>query len=101
MSTTPSKPRAGREASVTVSFSDSINLIKEQVHWTPKGVSLLTKWFFEEGNIFTPPMNEIPSHWFTACCEMELVTKLVSGKCSMAPDVSLITITESYCCTFC
>src|SRR5580658_9217845 len=34
---------------VTVSFSDSIDLIKEQVHWTPKGVSLLTKWRFEEG----------------------------------------------------
>ena len=45
----PSNDRAGRGARVTVSFSDSINLVKEQVHWTPKGVSLLTKWFFEEG----------------------------------------------------
>jgi hypothetical protein len=34
---------------VTVSFSDSINLIKEQIHWSPKGVSLLTKWPFRVG----------------------------------------------------
>ncbi len=45
----PSKVRAGRETRVTVSFSDSFNLITEQVHWTPKGVRLLTKWFFAEG----------------------------------------------------
>ena len=34
---------------VTVSFSDSINLINHQVKWSPKGVSLLTKWAFREG----------------------------------------------------
>jgi hypothetical protein len=34
---------------VTVSFSDSIDLIKDQVHWSPKGVSLLTKWPFRVG----------------------------------------------------
>ena len=44
-----SKTRVEKGTQVTVSFSDSINLIKEQVHWTPKGVCLLTKWFFAEG----------------------------------------------------
>lgn len=34
---------------VTVSFSDSIDLPKEKVQWTPKGVCLLTKWHFAEG----------------------------------------------------
>jgi len=34
---------------VTVSFSDSIDLANEQVQWTPKGVSLMTKWHFAEG----------------------------------------------------
>ena len=34
---------------MTVSFSDSINLIKDQVRWSPKGVSLLTKWPFRVG----------------------------------------------------
>jgi hypothetical protein len=32
-----------------VSFSDSINLIREQVQWTPKGVKLITKWHFDVG----------------------------------------------------
>ena len=45
----PTKPRVNREAHVTVSFSDSINLIQDQIHWSPKGVKLLTKWFFEQG----------------------------------------------------
>jgi hypothetical protein len=45
----PNKTRAGEEARVTVSFSDSINLIKKQIHWSPKGVSLLTKWPFRVG----------------------------------------------------
>jgi len=45
----PSKTRAEREPQVTVSFSDSIKLIEEQVQWTPKGVCLMTKWFFAEG----------------------------------------------------
>jgi len=45
----PSKSRAEEGAQVTVSFSDSINLIKDQVHWSPKGVVLLTKWYFEQG----------------------------------------------------
>lgn len=43
----PSKPRLGGE--VTVSFSDSIRLVRDHVHWTPKGVRLLTKWHFAEG----------------------------------------------------
>jgi len=43
------KSRAGEEGRVTVSFSDSIDLIKEQIDWTPKGVCLLTKWYFQEG----------------------------------------------------
>jgi hypothetical protein len=45
----PSKTRAGTGMRVTVSFSDSINLIKDQVQWSPKGVSLLTKWPFRMG----------------------------------------------------
>jgi hypothetical protein len=45
----PSKIRVNRAAHVTVSFSDSINLIQDQIHWSPKGVCLLTKWFFEQG----------------------------------------------------
>jgi hypothetical protein len=44
-----SKTRAGEGMRVTVSFSDSINLIKKQIHWSPKGVSLLTKWPFRVG----------------------------------------------------
>jgi hypothetical protein len=34
---------------VTVSFSDTVNLPRERVQWTPKGVQLLTKWPFPEG----------------------------------------------------
>jgi hypothetical protein len=41
--------KAGEKGRVTVSFSGSLNLIRDQVQWTPKGVSLLTKCFFEEG----------------------------------------------------
>lgn len=44
-----SKTRAGEGVPVTVSFSDSINLINKQIHWSPKGVSLLTKWPFRVG----------------------------------------------------
>src|ERR1700722_11965327 len=44
-----SKPRAGEGARVTVSYSDSINLVKKHVQWSPKGVSLLTKWPFQVG----------------------------------------------------
>src|ERR1039458_2091051 len=44
-----SKTRAGEGRRVTVSFSDSIDLIKDQIHWSPKGVSLLTKWPFRVG----------------------------------------------------
>jgi hypothetical protein len=44
-----SKPRAPEGTRVTVSYSDSINLIKDQVRWSPKGVSLLTKWPFRVG----------------------------------------------------
>ena len=34
---------------ITVNFSDSIGLVHEQVHWTPKGVVILTKWHFALG----------------------------------------------------
>jgi hypothetical protein len=44
-----SKRGTGQRGQVTVSFSDSINLIRDQLHWTPKGVRLLTKWSFAEG----------------------------------------------------
>src|SRR5271154_6691493 len=44
-----SKTGAGEGVRVTVSFSDSIKLIKKQIHWSPKGVSLLTKWPFRVG----------------------------------------------------
>jgi hypothetical protein len=45
----PSKSRAKEGARVTVNFSDSIDLIREQIQWSPKGVCLLTKWPFEVG----------------------------------------------------
>ncbi len=45
----PTKIRQTEGSRVTVSYSDSINLIREQVQWTPKGVSLLTKWPFSVG----------------------------------------------------
>jgi hypothetical protein len=44
-----SKTRSDERVQVTVSFSDSINLVKKQVKWSPKGVSLLTKWPFRVG----------------------------------------------------
>lgn len=47
--TSRSKSGAYEGTRVTVSFSDSINLVKRQVHWCTKGVSLLTKWYFEQG----------------------------------------------------
>ncbi len=34
---------------MTVNFSDSVDLIHDQIHWSPKGVSLLTKWPFAVG----------------------------------------------------
>ena len=40
---------AAEEKQVRVSFSDSINLIRDQIHWSAKGVSLLTKWPFRVG----------------------------------------------------
>jgi hypothetical protein len=43
------KTRAKEGTKVTVSYSDSINLVKKQVQWSPKGVSLLTKWPFRVG----------------------------------------------------
>ena len=45
----PSKPQFDRRDEVTISFSDSINLVRHEVHWTPKGVRLLTKWHFADG----------------------------------------------------
>ena len=44
-----SKTRDKQGAAVTVSYSDSIRLIKNQVQWSPKGVSLMTKWPFRVG----------------------------------------------------
>ena len=44
-----SKSGAKEGTPVTVSFSDSIALVKEQIQWTPKGVCLLTKWPFRVG----------------------------------------------------
>lgn len=44
-----SKSRADVDGRVTVNFSDSIDTVKDRIDWSPKGVSLLTKWFFEEG----------------------------------------------------
>jgi hypothetical protein len=43
------KTRENDGAQVTVSFSDSISLVRQQVQWSPKGVSLLTKWPFAVG----------------------------------------------------
>jgi hypothetical protein len=43
------KTRQNDRSPVTVSYSDSINLVRQQVQWSPKGVSLLTKWPFEVG----------------------------------------------------
>jgi hypothetical protein len=43
------KSKTNREAQVTVSFSDSVNVGRNHVQWTPKGVRLLTKWPFAEG----------------------------------------------------
>jgi hypothetical protein len=43
------KSKAPREAQVTVSFSDSVNVGRDHVQWTPKGVRLVTKWPFLEG----------------------------------------------------
>ncbi|MEJ0000180.1 MAG: hypothetical protein WDO13_14035 [Verrucomicrobiota bacterium] len=45
-----SKIKGTQGPRVTVSYSDSINLIRRQVQWTPKGVSLLTKWPFAVGS---------------------------------------------------
>ena len=38
-----------RPIPVRVNFSDSLDLSHEQVDWSPRGVSLLTKWYFAEG----------------------------------------------------
>ena len=43
------KTRADESERVTVSYSDSISLVKKQVQWSPKGVSLMTKWPFQVG----------------------------------------------------
>lgn len=45
----PVKSKIGRHEHVTVSFSDSISFGRQEVHWTPKGVRLLTKWHFADG----------------------------------------------------
>jgi hypothetical protein len=46
---TQSKTRATEGEKVTVNYSDSIDLVKKHVQWSPKGVSLLTKWPFRVG----------------------------------------------------
>jgi hypothetical protein len=38
-----------RLESVTVSFSETIQLPRKKVDWSPNGVSLVTKWPFEVG----------------------------------------------------
>jgi hypothetical protein len=43
------KSRRNPMPKVTVNFSDSLNLVRRQVQWSPKGVSLLTKWPFAIG----------------------------------------------------
>ncbi len=43
------KTRTKEGTKVTVSYSDSISLVKKHVQWSPKGVSLLTKWPFRVG----------------------------------------------------
>jgi hypothetical protein len=43
------KTRGNEGVRVTVSYSDSIDLVKKHVNWSPKGVSLLTKWPFQIG----------------------------------------------------
>ncbi len=43
------KARGGDDGRVTVSFSDSLDMPKKQVQFSPKGVSLLTKWPFQVG----------------------------------------------------
>lgn len=47
--TSSNKARAGGGERVTISFSDSIDLPHDHVHWCSKGVSLLTKWHFLQG----------------------------------------------------
>jgi hypothetical protein len=46
---TQNKTRSGEGGGVTVSFSDSIRLVRKQVRCTPKGVNILTKWPFQIG----------------------------------------------------
>jgi hypothetical protein len=45
----PTKTRQNEDSQITVSYSDSISLVRQQVQWSPKGVSLLTKWPFAVG----------------------------------------------------
>jgi hypothetical protein len=45
----PLPPKTKDGSGVTVSFSDSVRLVLDHVHWSPKGVRLLTKWHFAEG----------------------------------------------------
>jgi hypothetical protein len=44
-----SKTRQNEGMKFTVSYSDSMRLVRRQVQWSPKGVSLLTKWPFAVG----------------------------------------------------
>jgi hypothetical protein len=51
MNSRPSSSGMTRQqaTSVTINFSDTIQLRKKHVEWTPNGVSLVTKWPFAEG----------------------------------------------------
>ena len=46
---TPRKPKVEEGVHVLVNFTGSVRLIRDQVDWTPRGVRLLTKWYFDEG----------------------------------------------------
>lgn len=48
MSPASTRGAAGVER-ITVNFSDSVNLPDDGVRWSPRGVTLRTKWYFPEG----------------------------------------------------
>ena len=47
--TAPAKSKAKAGIRVVVNFSSSVVLFDRHVHWTPRGVSLMTKWPFAQG----------------------------------------------------
>ena len=44
-----SERTTNRPESVTISYSDTLQLPRKKVAWTPNGVSLVTKWPFAIG----------------------------------------------------